>query len=89
MAEDNFAGIISPYERSEIMLVVLSSATGAERLKKQLARDKIHSEIIQTPKALSDGGCSYSLRFNDHHTKEVKKYIAILRLSHKGFYPEK
>ena len=70
------------------MLVVLSSATSAERLKKMLASDKIHSEILQTPKAYSKGGCSYSLRFNDNHIKEVKDYVSKLRLSVKGFYNE-
>ena len=72
------------------MLVVLSSATGAERLKKALASDKkIRSEIIQTPKEFSKGGCSYSLRFADRYQSEVKEYVTKLHLSVKGFYSEK
>lgn len=71
------------------MLVVLSSATGAERLKKMLTSEKIRSEIIQTPKEFSKGGCSYSLRFPIQYQDKVKEYTAKLRLSVKGFYTEK
>ncbi len=70
------------------MLVVLSSATSAEKLKKLLSRDKIPSEIIQTPGAYSKGGCSYSLRFNERYQKEVKELVSNLHLSVKGFFPE-
>ena len=90
MAEDKICRIfiLSDLERGEQMLVVLSSSTSAERLRKMLSSEKIRSELIQTPKAYSKGGCSYSLRFNEENLEAVKSLVRKLRISIRGYYPE-
>ena len=70
------------------MLVVLSSSTSTERLRKMLSSEKIRSELIQTPKAYSKGGCSYSLRFNEENLEKVKSLVRNLRISVRGYYHE-
>lgn len=70
------------------MLVVLSSLTSAQRMKKLLAAKNISSEIIQTPKYLSDGGCSYSLKVNDSSLKEVNSVASGLHITIKKVYKE-
>ncbi|MBR6719363.1 MAG: DUF3343 domain-containing protein [Clostridia bacterium] len=70
------------------MLVILSSVTSAQRLKKQLAARNIASEIIQTPKRLSEGGCSYSLRLNKNYLSEVSSLASSLHISVKKIYQE-
>lgn len=70
------------------MLVVLSSATSAERLKKLLMKQKIHSEVVQTPKSISSGGCGYSLRISDMYADTVQKAADELHIAVKGFYSE-
>ena len=90
VAEDKISRIfiLSDLERGEQMLVVLSSSTSAERLRKLMSSEKIHSELIQTPKAYSKGGCSYSLRFNKVNLDDVKSLVSKLRISVRGYYPE-
>ncbi|MDO5478432.1 MAG: DUF3343 domain-containing protein [Clostridia bacterium] len=63
------------------MLIVLSSATSAQRLKKMLDAKKIPSRIVQTPKHLSDGGCSYSLKFDKAHLNQVSSLVSTLHIS--------
>ena len=70
------------------MIVILSSAISAGRLKKHLASEGIPSELIQTPAALSKGGCSYSLKFSEMYTKNVSHGISILHITSKGIYKE-
>lgn len=70
------------------MLVALSSLTSAQRLKKLLAEKGIRSEIVQTPKQHSDGGCSYSLKVADSHYKEVVALASGLYISVKKIYKE-
>ena len=70
------------------MLIVLSSVTGAQRLKKLLAAGNIRAEIIQTPKSISDGGCSYSLRLSDSHLQDVLSLTSALHISVKKIHHE-
>ncbi len=70
------------------MLVILVSATSAERIKRYLASKKIASEIVQTPKSISDGGCGYSLRIKEVYKNDVLEAAKTLHLTVKGFYDE-
>lgn len=70
------------------MLVVLISATSAERIKRYLASKKIASEIVQTPKSISNGGCGYSLRIKEIYKNDVLEASKTLHLTVKGFYEE-
>lgn len=70
------------------MLIVLSSATSAERLKKMLGDKKIPSEIVQTPKGISEGGCGYSLKVSDSFADEAVVMARKLHIGIKGVYSE-
>lgn len=75
-------------EGSGRMLVVLSSATSAERLKKLLQRYRIGSEVVQTPKSISVGGCGYSLKISKEHEDVVINKAKELHIAVKGVYNE-
>lgn len=47
--------------------LVFSSATSAQRLSKLLSAEGIKSNMVHTPKAVSDGGCGYSLIIQERH----------------------
>ncbi|MDP4132542.1 MAG: DUF3343 domain-containing protein [Bacillota bacterium] len=70
------------------MLVVLSSITTAERIKKVLATENIKSEIVQTPKIISEGGCGYSLRLSPIYEENVILAAKQLKVSIRGIYDE-
>lgn len=70
------------------MLIVLSSATSAERLRKLLGAEKIPSEVTQTPKSISEGGCGYSLNVADARADEAVKKARELHIGIKGVYTE-
>ncbi|MGN1059435.1 MAG: putative Se/S carrier-like protein [Clostridia bacterium] len=47
----------------EAALIAFSSSTTANRLKKLAAREQLHGvTMIQTPKAISQNGCTYSIK---------------------------
>lgn len=70
------------------MLVILSSATAAERVRRLIARWRISGEIVQTPKSISESGCSYALKIKSKDLPFVKKAATQLRLGIKGIYEE-
>lgn len=70
------------------MLVVLFSGTSAQRFKKILASKKIPSEIIQTPKSISEGGCTYSLRINGYDADHISSIASDARINVKGIFEE-
>lgn len=70
------------------MLIVLSSATSAERMKKLLAEKKISAEVVQTPKSISEGGCGYSVRVNDRYKDEALTAAKSLKIAVKSVYDE-
>lgn len=46
-------------------LIAFSSSTSANRLKRLAARKRLQGVILtQTPKSISQNGCTYSLRFD-------------------------
>lgn len=47
--------------------LVFSSATSAQRLSRLLSAEGIKSSMVHTPKAISDGGCGYSLVISERH----------------------
>ena len=47
--------------------LVFSSATSAQRLSKLLSVKGIKSSMVHTPKAVSDGGCGYSLIIQERY----------------------
>ncbi len=70
------------------MLIVLSSLTSAQRLKRILLSKKIPSEIIQTPKVISSGGCSYSLKIKSEDTDLILPLVKEAGINIKGIFEE-
>lgn len=54
------------------VLIVFSSSTTANRLKKLAFKNQIKGvSIVQTPKAISKDGCTYSLRCSAGQVSEL------------------
>ncbi len=70
------------------MLIVLYSGTSAQRLKRILASINIPSEIIQTPKSISEGGCTYSIRVKSEHADKILPHLKESRINVKGIFEE-
>lgn len=70
------------------MLVLLSSSTSVQRMKKILAQEHIAATMVQTPKSLSSGGCGYSLRLHDEHYEAALRAAERLRIRIKAVYEE-
>ena len=72
----------------EYCLAVYSSMTLANRVKTYVKQPGEYVNIIHTPKILSKGGCSYSLRFKCHKLQAVKNISENLGIKIKGVYKE-
>lgn len=68
------------------ILVVLSSLTSANRLKKYLSKMGVTVYIIQTPKAMQLSGCGYSLRANYNDIDMIFDAIDDLKVSTRGAF---
>lgn len=44
------------------LLITFSSATTATRIKNEISKYKFSAKVVQTPKSLTAGGCSYSVK---------------------------
>ncbi len=64
-------------------LIVCRSITYAQRTMALLNHNGFHTRIIRTPKALSPGGCSHSVRL-----KEKQLVPALTLLSAANLHPE-
>ncbi|MCG8502949.1 MAG: DUF3343 domain-containing protein [Firmicutes bacterium] len=72
----------------EYYLVIYSSITLANRVKRRVAKDGSYVGIIHTPKCISKGGCSYAIRCKKHKLADVKKVSAALKITIRGIYRE-
>ncbi|MCI9625775.1 MAG: DUF3343 domain-containing protein [Clostridia bacterium] len=70
------------------VIVLLSSATTALRLKKSLADKGFSSYVIQTPKHLAIGGCGYSLRTSYNCLNFLYQEARRMDVRIKGVYQE-
>lgn len=70
------------------MLVVLSSATSAQRMVRVLSMKNIRAATVQTPKSISEGGCGYSVRIDEKYKDEALAAGKELRIAVKGIYSE-
>ncbi len=70
------------------MLILLNSGTSAQRLKKILTNSSIPSEIIQTPKSISEGGCTYSLRVKSENKEKILSRAKDARINIRAIYEE-
>ena len=70
------------------MLVTLASSTTAMRIKRYLEKEGISARVVQTPKALSRGGCGYSLLVPESAKETVLNGAAMLTVRVRGMYRE-
>ncbi len=72
----------------EYYLAKYSSMTLASRVKKRVNRDGSYVGVIHTPKCISKGGCTYSLRFKKNKLNEVENVSHELGIKIKGLFKE-
>ncbi|MBR5586602.1 MAG: DUF3343 domain-containing protein [Clostridia bacterium] len=70
-------------------LIVFSSATTATRVKNELTKNKISAKVVQTPKALSKSGCSYSVKAPESALFAAESAATALGVKIKNIYREK
>lgn len=72
------------------MYILVGSATTAARLKKAVEKNVgFPAYVVHTPSALSQGGCSYSLRLDDRMMGDVEKIARDNNIRIKNIYIEK
>ncbi len=72
----------------EYYLAIYSSITLANRVKKELGNTGRHLSVIRTPSLISQGGCSYALRFKKNLLDKIKDLSMILGINIKRIYIE-
>lgn len=71
------------------MLVTVGSITTAARLAKLAEKNTgAPAEVLHTPSSIKNGGCSYSVRFNDRYEGAVRRLIRDYKVPAKQFYRE-
>ncbi len=68
------------------VLIVFASATTASRIKKLLEKEGFYARILQTPKLLSIGGCSFSVKTTEEAIKVCRRFADELSVKIKGVY---
>ncbi|MBE7029942.1 MAG: DUF3343 domain-containing protein [Ruminococcaceae bacterium] len=72
------------------VLILLASITSANRLVYLLAREYgVHANVIQTPKAIATGGCSYCVRVRREYLQKAWDLVKKLGASTKGAFDER
>ncbi len=70
------------------IIVLYSSATTANRLKNALSREGVSASVMQTPKGLSKGGCSYCLRIGQSALPRLRELTHKMDVKIKAVYME-
>ena len=68
------------------IIILLSSSTSAVRLKDSLERKGFSSRVIQTPSALSGGGCNYSVRTQSTALAQAEQIVKTAGFKSRGIY---
>ncbi len=68
------------------VIIIFASATTAARIKKQLTDAGFYARVMQTPKVLSSGGCSFAVKSTAECIGFVKNAAKKLDVKIKGFY---
>lgn len=68
------------------IIIIFASATTASRIKKHLTKEKYYAKVIQTPKSLSEGGCSYCVHTTADALDETTLYAKKLDVKIKAVY---
>jgi len=72
----------------EYYLAVYSSVTLANKVKNCIIPDGDYIGVIHTPRSISSGGCSYSLRFRKNKLGLIKQISGELGIKIRGIYRE-
>ena len=68
------------------IIVVFASATTASRVKKYLSSLGHYAKVAQTPKHLSEGGCSYCVKTTSDAMQETRDFAKKLDVKIKEIY---
>ena len=68
------------------IMVIFASATTASRVKKYLSGKKYYAKVVQTPKQLSEGGCSYAVKTTSDAMQEAKDFAKRLDVKIRDIY---
>lgn len=69
-------------------IIPLTSVTTAKRLEKEALSKGIMSRVVNTPKGLSDRGCSHSIRFRETDAKKIIELGKSMNLTMGGVFRE-
>ena len=70
------------------MIVVVSSVTTAGRMKRYLETKGIRARVMQAPKEVSRGGCSYALWMRGEDRAQAYAAAERLKVKIRGCYRE-
>ncbi len=71
------------------MLVTIGSVTTAARVAKTIENSLgVSVSVVHTPSELNNGGCSYSIRFNDRYESDILRLVTEYKVPVKKWYRE-
>ncbi|NLM49778.1 MAG: DUF3343 domain-containing protein [Clostridiaceae bacterium] len=70
------------------MIAIFSSLTTVNRIKRYFQSHGEVVTILQTPKELSKGGCTYSIRLQERQLRLLRQAAEELGVKIKGIYRE-
>lgn len=72
------------------MYMITGSVTSAKRLANNIEKYSKHfADVVHTPSALSDGGCSYSVKIKNEDYEKAKEIAEKSGIKIKKAYEEK
>ena len=72
----------------QICIITFTSQTAAYKFRKMAQNSKIAVKIIQTPKEISYGGCSYGARVNRRDVSVISALCAENNISYSRIFAE-
>ncbi len=71
------------------LIITIGSVTTAARINKKIkSLSNIKSSVIHTPSAISQGGCSYSIRTNFANLNLIRKMAEENKITYKKLFTE-
>lgn len=71
----------------EYVLIVFGSRTTASKVSLELERKfKINSTVMQTPKKIPLKSCSYSIKAEKNHLKQIIQFLKDMNVYIRGVY---
>ena len=68
--------------------VIYSSITHANRVKRHFKNGRYRVDVVHTPTAITEGGCSYALKVEDTALSEIIYVSELYKLNIKAVYKQ-